>query len=169
MFVPLVAIFRGCSRQSSATDTGTGSSRRGRAARCTRTPPDADAAPGWSGACVRTWPGEQSGQFRAGIELVVIDPSAPYASGIRAALPRARIAVDRSAPGPAGQRHGHRGPPTRHSLHQRRGLASDPVWAHRRMLHRRQPLSRKQRRVSRRAIRSPAAWIPHCQLPPSVI
>ena len=44
--------------------------------------------------CVRTWLGEQTPQFRAGIELVVIDPSAPYASGIRAALPHARIAVD---------------------------------------------------------------------------
>jgi transposase len=92
-------------------------------------------APGRSGACVRTWLGEQTAQFRAGIELVVIDPSAPYASGIRAALPKARIAVD----------HWHlvrlandmltevRQRVTR-QLHQRRGLASDPVWAHRRML-----------------------------------
>jgi transposase len=92
-------------------------------------------APGRSGGCVRTWLGEQSTQFRAGIELVVIDPSAPYASGIRSALPQARIAVD----------HWHlvrlandmltevRQRVTR-QLHQRRGLASDPVWAHRRML-----------------------------------
>jgi transposase len=92
-------------------------------------------APGRSGACVRTWLAEQTPQFRQGIELVVIDPSAPYASGIRAALPRARIAVD----------HWHlvrlandmltevRQRVTR-QLHQRRGVASDPVWAHRRML-----------------------------------
>jgi len=92
-------------------------------------------APGRSGACVRTWLAEQTPQFRAGIDLVVIDPSAPYASGIRAALPHARIAVD----------HWHlvrlandmltevRQRVTR-QLHQRRGLASDPVWAHRRML-----------------------------------
>src|SRR5690606_22137250 len=92
-------------------------------------------APGRSGACVRTWLAEQTPQFRAGIEPVVIDPSAPYASGIRAALPKARIAVD----------HWHlvrlandmltevRQRVTR-QLHQRRGLASDPVWAHRRML-----------------------------------
>jgi transposase len=92
-------------------------------------------APGRSGACVRTWLAEQTAQFRAGIELVVIDPSAPYASGIRAALPHARIAVD----------HWHlvrlandmltevRQRVTR-QLHQRRGLVSDPVWAHRRML-----------------------------------
>ena len=92
-------------------------------------------APGRSGACVRTWLAEQTPQFRARIELVVIDPSAPYASGIRVALPHARIAVD----------HWHlvrlanemvtevRQRVTR-QLHERRGLASDPVWAHRRML-----------------------------------
>jgi transposase len=92
-------------------------------------------APGRSGACVRTWLAEQTPAFRQGIELVVIDPSAPYASGIRTALPHARIAVD----------HWHlvrlandaltevRQRVTR-QLHQRRGLVSDPVWAHRRML-----------------------------------
>jgi transposase len=92
-------------------------------------------APGRSGGCVRTWLGEQTPQFRTGIDLVVIDPSAPYASGIRAALPHARIAVD----------HWHlvrlandmltevRQRVSR-QLHQRRGLVCDPVWAHRRML-----------------------------------
>jgi transposase len=43
---------------------------------------------------VRTWLAEQTPQFQAGVELVMIDPSAPYASGIRTALPHARIAVD---------------------------------------------------------------------------
>ncbi len=51
--------------------------------------------PGRSGACVRDWLTAQTPEFRAGIDLVVIDPSAPYASGIRAALPQARIAVDK--------------------------------------------------------------------------
>ena len=51
-------------------------------------------APGRSGSCVQTWLAQQSLAFRAGIELVVIDPSAPYACGIRTALPHARIAVD---------------------------------------------------------------------------
>ncbi|MGI8769468.1 MAG: ISL3 family transposase, partial [Propionibacteriaceae bacterium] len=51
--------------------------------------------PGRSGACVKDWLNAQTHEFRAGIELVVIDPSAPYASGIRAALPHARIAVDK--------------------------------------------------------------------------
>jgi transposase len=52
-------------------------------------------APGRTGACVREWLGEQSEQFRNAIKIVVIDPSAPYASGIRVALPNARIAVDK--------------------------------------------------------------------------
>jgi transposase len=38
--------------------------------------------------------GEQSEAFRKRIEIVVIDPSAPYASGIRAILPDAKLAVD---------------------------------------------------------------------------
>ena len=52
-------------------------------------------APGRSGACVKDWLAEQSAAFRDAIEVVVIDTSAPYASGIRAALPGARIAVDK--------------------------------------------------------------------------
>lgn len=52
-------------------------------------------APGRSGGCVRHWLNEQSSAFRQGIELVVIDTSAPYAAGIRAALPQAKIAVDK--------------------------------------------------------------------------
>ena len=50
--------------------------------------------PGRTGACVREWLGEQTSAFRKRIEIVVIDPSAPYASGIRAALPDAKLAVD---------------------------------------------------------------------------
>jgi transposase len=52
-------------------------------------------APGRSGACVRDWLAEQTPEFRDAIEVVVIDTSAPYASGVRAALPGARIAVDK--------------------------------------------------------------------------
>jgi transposase len=92
-------------------------------------------APGRSGACVRAWLGEQTSAFRDQVELVVIDPSAPYASGIRAALPKARIAVDKwhlvrlanEAVTEVRQRvtreqHGHR------------GTLEQPVWVHRRML-----------------------------------
>jgi transposase len=52
-------------------------------------------APGRTGGCVREWLAEQAPAFRAAIEIVVIDPSAPYASGIRAVLPNALIAVDK--------------------------------------------------------------------------
>ena len=38
-------------------------------------------APGRSGACVKDWLAEQSAEFRDAIEAVVIDTSAPYASG----------------------------------------------------------------------------------------
>ena len=53
--------------------------------------------PGRSGACVVDWLALQTPAFRDGIDLVVIDPSAPYAGGIRTALPDARIAVDKKA------------------------------------------------------------------------
>ena len=52
-------------------------------------------APGRSGACVKDWINEQSSAFRDAIEVVVIDTSAPYASGVRAAVPDAKIAVDK--------------------------------------------------------------------------
>jgi len=51
-------------------------------------------APGRSGGCVKSWLAEQDVAFREQVQVVVIDPSAPYASGIRAALPHAQIAVD---------------------------------------------------------------------------
>src|SRR4051794_17147738 len=92
-------------------------------------------APGRSGSCVRAWLGEQTPAFRDAVELVVIDPSAPYASGIRVALPNARIAVEKwhlvrlanEAVTEARQRvtreqHGHR------------GTLAQPAWVHRRML-----------------------------------
>ena len=84
---------------------------------------------------MRTWLAEQSDAFRAAVHIVVIDPSAPYASGIRAALPHAQIAVD----------HWHlvrlandtltdvRQRVAREQL-GRRGRVTDPAWAHRRML-----------------------------------
>src|SRR4051794_215575 len=92
-------------------------------------------APGRSGPCVRAWLGEQTPAFRDAVELVVIDPWAPYASGIRAALPAARIAVDKwhlvrlandmlteVRQRVTREQHGHR------------GTLAQPVWVHRRML-----------------------------------
>jgi len=52
-------------------------------------------APGRSGVCVKDWLNEQSQAFRDAVQVVVIDTSAPYASGIRVALPHAKIAVDK--------------------------------------------------------------------------
>jgi hypothetical protein len=57
-------------------------------------------APGRTGGCVQDWLAEQSPAFRSKINIVVIDPSAPYASEIRAALPHANIAVDKWLFGP---------------------------------------------------------------------
>jgi transposase len=92
-------------------------------------------APGRSGSCVRAWLAEQTPAFRDAVELVVIDPSAPYASGIRAALPAARIAVDKwhlvrlandmlteVRQRVTREQHGHR------------GTLEQPVWVHRRIV-----------------------------------
>lgn len=92
-------------------------------------------APGRSGACVAGWLAAQTPEFRAGITTVVIDPSAPYASGIRTALPEAKIAVDKfhlvllanQMLTEVRQRRAR-------ELTGRRGRKSDPPWAHRRML-----------------------------------
>ena len=73
------------------------------------------------------------------IEIVVIDPSAPYASGIRAALPDAQDRGRQVASGRARQPDGHRGPAARHPRparpprHRRRpGLGEPAAAAHRR-------------------------------------
>jgi transposase len=92
-------------------------------------------APGRSGACVKDWLAEQTPQFRAAVQVVVIDPSAPYAAGVRAALPQAAIAVDKWHLVRLGndmvtevrQR-------VAREQHGRRGMVIDPAWAHRRML-----------------------------------
>lgn len=92
-------------------------------------------APGRSGACVREWLALQSTAFRDGIELVVIDPSAPYASGIRTALPHARIAVDKwHLVALANLMVTQVRQRVTRQLHGRRGVASDKVWANRQLL-----------------------------------
>jgi transposase len=92
-------------------------------------------APGRSGGCVRTWLGAQTDAFRGAVEVVVIDPSAPYASGIKAALPQAQIAVDhwhlvRLANDMVTEVRQR----VAREQHGRRGRAVDPAWAHRRLL-----------------------------------
>jgi transposase len=92
-------------------------------------------APGRTGGCVKDWLAEQTSAFRDMVEIVVIDPSAPYASGIRAALPEARIAVDKwhlvalanAMVTEVRQRV------TRDQL-GRRGRKSDQLWVNRRLL-----------------------------------
>ena len=90
-------------------------------------------APGRTGSCVKEWLAEQTPAFRAAIEIVVIDPSAPYASGIRAALPNALIAVDKC--GRPGEPDAHRGSATRHTgpsrppRHRRRPDLGQPAAA----------------------------------------
>jgi len=92
-------------------------------------------APGRSGACVSDWLGEQSQEFRDGIELVVIDPSAPYASGVRRTLPNARIAVDKwHLVALANQMVTEvRQRVTRERL-GRRGTTAERTWTHRQLL-----------------------------------
>ena len=92
-------------------------------------------APGRTGGCVKDWLAEQTPAFRNTVEIVIIDPSAPYASGIRAALPRARIAVDKwhlvalanAMVTEVRQRV------TRDQL-GRRGRNGDPLWVNRNLL-----------------------------------
>ena len=92
-------------------------------------------APGRSGACVEGWLSLQDSDFRAAVQVVAIDPSAPYAAGIRRALPHARIVLDHfhlvmlanQALTDVRQRIAH-------EQHDRRGRKTDPAWAHRRLL-----------------------------------
>jgi transposase len=92
-------------------------------------------APGRTGGCVRDWLGEQSDAFRRRIEIVVIDPSAPYASGIRTALPGALIAVDGwHLVALANQMVTEVRQRVTRDLLGRRGTARDPVWVNRRLL-----------------------------------
>ncbi len=90
---------------------------------------------GRTSAAVQAWLAARSEAFRAGVEVVVIDPHAGYAAAVRAALPDAVIAVD----------HFHlimlankvvtavRQRVTRDLL-GRRGQRIDPTWANRRLL-----------------------------------
>jgi len=91
--------------------------------------------PGRCGAAVEAWLDQQSEQWKAGIEVVALDPSAPFAAAIRRALPQATIVVD----------HWHlvrlanqvvtevRQRVAREQL-GRRGRKTDLAWAHRGLL-----------------------------------
>src|SRR3954462_10968893 len=49
---------------------------------------------GRTSAAVQAWLAARTPEFRAGVQVVVIDPHAGYAAAVRAALPDAAIAVD---------------------------------------------------------------------------
>lgn len=92
-------------------------------------------APGRSGTCVKSWLDEQTEQFRARIEIVVIDPFRPYASGVRKALPEAKIAVDKWHVIKLGNdTMDEVRKRLSKSTHGRRGTTNDAVWAHRNLL-----------------------------------
>jgi hypothetical protein len=77
---------------------------------------------------------DQTKEFRGWIGLVVIDQSTPYASGVRAVLPQAWIAVAKCRR-VAYQRHGPEvRQPIPGELLSRRGNTRDPVRANRRLL-----------------------------------
>jgi transposase len=92
-------------------------------------------APGRSGAAVRGWLAQQSLEFRAGIEVVAIDPSAPFAAALREMLPNAELVVDHW--------HLHRlanlmvtlvRQRVTQQVHGHRGRTSVDSWAYRRLL-----------------------------------
>ncbi len=90
---------------------------------------------GRTSTAVRAWLAARTPEFRAGIEVVVIDPHAGYAAAVRAALPDTAIAVDHfhlimlanKAVTAVRQR-------VTRDLLDRRGRKTDPTWANRRLL-----------------------------------
>ena len=90
---------------------------------------------GRTSAAVQAWLAARTPEFRARIEVVLIDPHAGYAAAVRAALPDAAIAVDHfhlimlanKAVTAVRQR-------VTRDLLGRRGRKLDPVWANRRLL-----------------------------------
>ncbi len=90
---------------------------------------------GRDSATVGKWLSERSYAWRERIEVVAIDPSAPFREALRQWLPRAAVSVDKFHMVKLGndtvtsvrQRR------TREQ-HGRRGRKSDTVWAHRTLL-----------------------------------
>jgi len=92
-------------------------------------------APGRSGGCVEGWIGLQSPKFRGAVAVVAIDPSAPYASGIRRALPAATIVVDHwHLVRLANQMVTDVRQRVQREQTGRRGNLTDPKWTNRRLL-----------------------------------
>jgi transposase len=91
--------------------------------------------PGRSGAAVQTWLAAQPQAWRAGIEVVALDPSAPFAAAVRRLLPQATIVVDHwHLVRLANQAVTETRQRVAREQHGRRGRRTDPAWAHRRLL-----------------------------------
>jgi transposase len=90
---------------------------------------------GRTSVAVQAWLAARTPEFRAAVEVVVIDPHAGYAAAVRAALPHAQIAVDHFHLIMLGNKAvtAVRQRVTRDLL-GRRGRTIDPAWANRRLL-----------------------------------
>jgi transposase len=123
-------------------------------------------APGRSGASVRGWLALQSEQFRAGIRVVAVEPSAPSDAALREALPHAELVVDRWHLDRLGSlmltRVRQRGI---QQVHGHRGRKSNDSWAYRQLLLRgARHLSDRQWAPPRRA-RSQGRCLPTSRRP----
>lgn len=101
---------------------------------------------GRTSAAVRIWLSQRGQAWRDAVQVVAIDPSAPYAAAVRQLLPHARIAVDHFHLVLAANRAVTtvRQRVTRAYL-GRRGRRIDPVWVNRRhLLRARERLSGKR-------------------------
>ncbi len=91
--------------------------------------------PGRSGAAVTAWLSARGQAWRDRVEVVALDPSAPFATAIRRLLPHTTILVDHfhlvrlanQMPTEVRQR-------VTREHHGRRRRRTDPAWAHRRLL-----------------------------------
>jgi transposase len=91
--------------------------------------------PGRTGACVEAWLELQTPAFRDAVAVVAIDPSAPYAAGIRRALPDARIVVDHwHLVRLANQMVTEVRQRVQREQHGHRGTLADRAWTHRKLL-----------------------------------
>lgn len=91
--------------------------------------------PGRSGGAVESWLGAQPREWRDGIEVVALDPAAPFAAAIRRLLPNAVLVVDHfHLVRLANQAVTEVRQPVGRAQLGRRGRRVDPAWAHRRLL-----------------------------------
>lgn len=91
--------------------------------------------PGRSGAAVQTWLAARDEAWRAAVDVVALDPSAPFAAAIRRLLPRATVVVDHwHLVRLANQMVTEVRQRVARELLGRRGRKPDPAWAHRRLL-----------------------------------